>query len=145
MKVKHLLSATLLLCMPALALAEVTVERAWLRTPPQLSDTAAAYLILNNNGDADVRITSVETDIAGTAEFHSIIFLEGTVLMQKMSSPIVPAHGKLKLSAGGNHLMLKGLNRVLDTGDQVTLKLNTSDGQSVEAQAEVRGMRKRKK
>jgi copper(I)-binding protein len=145
MKVKHMLSVALLLWMPTLAAAEVTVERAWVRLPPQLADTAAAYLVLNNNGDADVRIVSVETDVAGTAEFHSIIFLEGTVLKQKMGPPIVPAHGTLTLSPGGNHLMLKDLNRTLNTGDHIMLKLNTSDGQSVEAQAEVRGMRKTKK
>jgi copper(I)-binding protein len=136
------LSVALLLWMPTLAAAEVTVDGAWVRMPPPVADTVAAYLTVNNSGDADVKITSVETDVAGTAEFHSIIFLEGTVLMQKMGAVIVPAHGKLTLSPGGNHLMLKDLNRTLNTGDHVMLKLNTSDGQSVEAHAEVRGMRK---
>ncbi len=142
MDIKYVLSAALLLWMPALASAEITVESAWVRMPPPVADTAAAYLIVNNSGDADVKITSVETDVAGKPEFHSIIFLEGTVLMQKMGAVIVPAHGKLKFSPGANHLMLKDLKRTLNTGDHIMLKLNTSDGQSVEVHAEVRGMRK---
>ena len=128
--------------MPILASAEITVESAWVRMPPPVADTAAAYLIVNNSGDADVKILSVGIDVAGKPEFHSIIFLEGTVLMQKMGAAIVPAHGQLKLSPGGNHLMLKDLKRKLNAGDHVMLKLNTSDGQSIEVHAEVRGIRK---
>jgi copper(I)-binding protein len=128
--------------MPILASAEITVESAWVRMPPPVADTAAAYLIVNNSGDADVKILSVETDVADKPEFHSIIFLEGTVLMQKMGAAIVPAHGQLKLSPGGNHLMLKDLKRKLNTGDFVILKLNISDGQSIEVRAKVRGIRK---
>jgi copper(I)-binding protein len=141
-KINYLLSIALLLWMPTLASAEITVESAWVRMPPPISDTAAAYLIVNNSGDADVKILSVETDVAGKPEFHSIIFLEGAVLMQKMGAAIVPAHGHLKLSPGGNHLMLKDLKRKLNAGDHIILKLNTSDGQSIEVHAEVRGMRK---
>jgi len=142
MKVKHILSVALLLWMPTLAAAEITVERAWLRLPPPAADSAGAYLVLNNDGDADVRISSVETDVAAKAEFHSIIFLEGTVLKQKMGSVLVPAQGRLKLSPGGTHLLLQGLNRELNAGDTILLKLNTSDGKSITAQATVRGKRK---
>jgi len=140
MKVKQVLSVALLLWMPTLAAAEVTVESAWLRVPA--ADSAGAYLVLNNDGDTDVTITSIETDVAAKAECYSIIFLEGTVLKQKMAAPVVPAHGKLKLSPGGNHLLLQGLNRELNAGDTVLLKLNTSDGKSIKAQAKVRGLRK---
>ena len=142
MKVKQVLSVALLLWMPTLAAAEVTVENAWLRMPPPAADSAGAYLVLINDGDRDVKITSVETDIAGKAEFYSIFFLEGTVLKQKMGAVIVPAHGKLMLSPGGNHLILKDLHKTLNAGDHVVLKLNTSDGQSIEVHAKVRGKRK---
>lgn len=142
MKIKQVLGVVLLLWMPTLAAAEITVERAWLGMPPAAADSAGAYLVLSNHGDTDVTITSIETDVAATVECYSIIFLEGTVLKQKMAAPVVPAHGQLKLSPGGNHLLLQDLNRELNAGDTVLLKLNTANGTSITAHATVRGKRK---
>ena len=67
---------------------------------------------------------------------------DGMMHMMKMENVVVPAHGKLEFSPGGNHLMLKGLTRKLNSGDHVMLKLNTSDGHAVDVHAEVRDMRK---
>jgi len=142
MKIKYLLSVALLLCMPTLASAEITVEGAWVRMPPPVADTAAGYLILNNSGDADINIISVESAAAAHPEFHSMSMHEGMMHMQRMESVVVPAHGKLEFSPGGNHLMLKGLKRKLNAGDHVMFKLNTSDGHAVDVHAEVRDMRK---
>ncbi len=142
MKIKHLLSVALLLWMPTLASAEITVEGAWVRMPPPVADTAAAYLVLNNSSGADISITSVETDVAANPEFHSMSMHEGMMHMQKMEKVVVPAHGKLEFSPGGNHLMLKDLTKKLNAGDHVMLKLNTSDGHAVDVHAEVRDMRK---
>lgn len=142
MKMKYLLSVALLLWMPALASADITVEGAWVRMPPPVADTAAAYLVLNNSGDTDVNITAVEADVAGKPEFHSMSMHEGMMHMQKMDAVVVPAHGSIEFSPGGDHLMLKDLNRELKAGDHVMLKLHTSDGQAVGVHAEVRDMRK---
>ncbi len=142
MKIKYFLSAVLLLWMPTLASAEITVEDARVRMPPPVADTAAGYMILNNSGDTDINIISVESDAAGNPEFHTTIMLEGMMHMQKMDKVTVPAHGKLEFSPGGNHLMLKDLKRELKAGDHIMLKLNTSDGHSVDVHVEVRDMRK---
>lgn len=142
MKIKYLLSVMLLLWMPTLASAEITVDGVWVRMPPPVADTAAAYLVLNNSGDADISIISVETDVAAKPEFHSMSMHEGMMHMQKIENVVVPAHGKLEFSPGGNHLMLKDLKKKLNAGDHVMLKLTTSDGQVVNVHAEVRDMRK---
>jgi len=142
MKIKYLLSIALLLWMPALASAEITVAGAWVRMPPPVADTAAGYMILNNSGDADISIISVESAAAANPEFHSMTMHDGMMHMQKMDDVTVPAHGKLEFSPGSNHLMLKDLKRKLNAGDHVMLKLNTSDGHTVDVHAEVRDMRK---
>jgi copper(I)-binding protein len=142
MKLKYLLSVALLLWMPTLASADITVEGAWVRMPPPVADTAAGYLILNNSGDTDINIISVESAAAANPEFHSMSMHDGMMHMMRMESVVVPAHGKLEFSPGGNHLMLKGLKRKLNAGDHVMLKLNTSDGQAVDVHAEVLDMRK---
>jgi copper(I)-binding protein len=142
LKIKYLLSTALLLWMPILASAEITIEDAWVRMPPPVADIAAGYLILNNSDDADINIISVESDAAGKPEFHSMSMHNGMIHMQKMEKVVVPAHGKLEFLPGGDHLMLKNLKRELKAGDHVILKFHTSDGQSVEMPAEVRDMRK---
>ena len=127
----------LLLWMPALAIADVTTETAWVQMSAS-KDSAAAFMTLLNSGQEDVKIASVETEIAGRSGFYSFIFLEGNVLMQEMSSVVVPANGRLKLTPGNSHLILKELKRGLQAGEQVKLKLNTTDGKSIEVAAEVR-------
>jgi copper(I)-binding protein len=145
MKIKYFLSVALLLWVPTLASAEITVEGAWVRMPPPVADTAAGYLIVSNSGDSDVNIVSVESDAAAKPEFHSMSMHDGMMHMKKMEKVVVPADGKLEFSPGGDHLMLKDLKRKLNAGDHVMLKLNTSDGHSVEVHAEVRDMRKMEK
>ncbi len=141
MRIKNIIIPALLLLIPSLAEAEITVEGAWMRMPPPVADTAAGYLVLNNSGDTDVSITSVESDAANKSAFHSMSMHEGMMHMKKMEKVIVPAHGKLEFSPGGNHLMLKDLKRELKEGDYVMLKLNTSDGHTVNVHVEVRDMR----
>ena len=140
--IKQLMLAAMLIALPGWAAAEITVEGAWVRMPPPVADTAAAYLVLNNSGEVDVNITSVESAAAGKPEFHSMDMHDGMMHMQKMEKVVVPAHGKLEFVPGADHLMLKDLQRELKAGDHVVLKLNTSDGHSVEVHAEVRDKRK---
>jgi len=140
--IRNLVMAVMLILAPEWAVAEIIVKGAWVRMPPPVADIAAGYLILNNSDDTDINIISVESDAAGKPEFHSMSMHDGMMHMQKMGKVVVPAHGKLEFSPGGDHLMLKNLKRELKAGDHIILKFYTSDGQSVEVLAEVRDMRK---
>lgn len=141
MWIRNMMMAAMLIALPGFAWAEITVEEVWVRMPPPVADTAAAYMTLRNHGETDVNITSVESDAAGKPEFHSMSMHDGMMHMQKMEKVIVPAHGKIEFAPGGNHLMLKNLKKKLNAGDHVMLKFNTSDGHTVEVHAEVRDMR----
>lgn len=132
----------LLMAVPFQALADdVTVEGAWVRLPPPVADTAAAYLTLKNSGDADVTITEVTTAAAESPEFHSMMMHGEQMMMMKMDPVVVPAHGELAFTPGGNHLMLNGLTGPLEVGQHVMLTIKTSDGASIMVHAEVRDMR----
>lgn len=131
----------LCLAFPLQAMAEVTVEGAWVRLPPPVADTAAAYLTLKNSGDADVTVTGVTTAVAESPDFHAMKMENGTMSMQKMDPVVIPAHGELAFTPGGNHLMLTGLKKTLEAGQHVMLTIKTSDGDSIMVHAEVRDMR----
>jgi len=142
---KRLMMLTmLLLLMPATGFAETTIEEAWVRLPPPVADTAAAYMKIENHGDHDVEITGIETTIATSPEFHSMEMHDGMMNMQKMEKVIVPAHGEISFSPGGNHLMLVGLTTPLKAGSHIMMTLKTSDGESIMVHAEVKDMRSNK-
>ncbi|WP_176959482.1 copper chaperone PCu(A)C [Mariprofundus sp. KV] len=138
---KALLLAVLLLFIPSLAAAEISVEDAWVRMPPPVADTAAGYLTLKNSGEKDVEVVAVESSAAAKPEFHSMSMHDGMMHMMKMDKVVVPAHGELRFETGGNHLMLTELTGTLNAGDHVMMTITFSDGSSVMVHAEVRDMR----
>ena len=141
MKVKMVIMTALMLVMPSLAAAEITIEDAWVRMPPPVADTAAGYMVMRNSGDQDVEIKGVTTDAAKQPEFHSTSEHAGMMHMMKMEKVIVPAHGELHFGTGGNHLMLIGLTGELKAGSYVRMTVETADGESIMVHAEVRDMR----
>lgn len=136
-----LILATALLILPLNALADIIVEDAWVRLPPPVADTAAAYMTIKNSGDKDVEITSIETGVCENPEFHSMEMDGEMMQMQKMEKVIVPAHGGISFSPNGNHIMLIGLTGPLKTGEHIMMTLHTSEGESIMVHAEVRDMR----
>ncbi|PJA31669.1 MAG: hypothetical protein CO187_08140 [Zetaproteobacteria bacterium CG_4_9_14_3_um_filter_53_7] len=141
MKIKLVIMSALMLIMPSLAAAEITIEDAWVRLPPPVADTAAGYMVMRNSGDQDVEITGVTTDAAKQPEFHSTIEHGGMMHMMKMEPVIVPAHGELHFGTGGNHLMLIGLTGELKAGSHVMMTIKTAEGKNIMVHAEVRDMR----
>jgi copper(I)-binding protein len=139
---KRLMMLTaLLLFTPIAAFAETVIEEAWVRLPPPVADTAAAYMTIRNHGDKDIEITGIKTAAAKSPEFHSMEMHDGMMHMMKMEKVIVPAHGGISFNPGGNHLMLIGLTDKLKTGEHIMMTLETSEGESIMVHAEVRDMR----
>ena len=105
----------------------VKVEGAFVRAVPPNSDATAAFMTLVNDSDKPVRLVGGSTPFAGMAgpmvtthEEH-----DGKMAMGMKDAPAleVPAHGKLELKPGGDHLMLMELKSVPKEGETVTLTL----------------------
>ncbi|MFQ5581594.1 MAG: copper chaperone PCu(A)C [Mariprofundaceae bacterium] len=129
--------------MTAAASAEVIVEKAWVRQPPPVAETAAGYMTLSNSGDAAVEITAAGSDVSATAEIHAMRMQGDMMHMQHLSKVTIPARGTLELSPGGMHLMLLGLKHPLQADQRVKITLYFADGGRLDIQAPVRDMRKR--
>ena len=109
------------------ATSGVKVEGAYVRAVPPNSDATAAFMTLVNDTDKSVRLVSGSAPFAGmvgpmttTHEEH-----DGTMAMGMKDVPAleVPAHGRLELKPGGDHLMLMQLKSVPKEGETVTLTL----------------------
>jgi periplasmic copper chaperone A len=116
----------------------ITVSDAWARPSPMMNRAGAAYMVLQNNGAAEDKLLSVESDVAQTIELHETKESGGMMSMSPVPNIPVPANGKAELKPGGLHVMLIGLNRELKAGDKVQLTLNFEKAGKVPVTAEVK-------
>lgn len=101
---------------------------------PVNRDMAAGFLTVVNSGGTADRLTSVTSDVSGDVTLHRT---KGGA-MEKATSLPVPAHGRLSLAHGGDHLMLMNLRRSVAEGDQVTFELHFARSRPVTVKVPVR-------
>jgi periplasmic copper chaperone A len=116
----------------------ITVSDAWARPSPMMERAGAAYLVIQNNGAAEDKLLSVESDVAQTIELHETKETNGMMAMSPVPNIPVPANGKAELKPGGFHVMLIGLTRELKVGDKVQLTLNFEKAGKIPVTAEVK-------
>jgi periplasmic copper chaperone A len=116
----------------------ITVSDAWARPSPMMERAGAAYMVLQNNGAAEDKLLSVESDVAKTIELHETKEMNGMMAMSPVPNVPVPANGKAELKPGGLHVMLIGLTRELKAGDKVQLTLNFEKAGKIPVTVEVK-------
>ncbi|CAM5470076.1 hypothetical protein GCM10010261_47560 [Streptomyces pilosus] len=107
--------------------ANLSVDSAYM--PQPVSDMAAGFLTITNDGDTGDRLTSVTSDL-GEVTVHETV--DGA--MQEVEALDIPAHGSLVLESGGNHLMFEQLKQRPKQGQKVAVELrfDRSDPVTVE-------------
>ena len=100
------------------AKADLSVSSSYM--PQPVSDMAAGFLTIANEGGAKDELTSVTSDTAGSVTVHRTV----GQTMEEAKSLAVPAHGRLVFRSGGNHLMFENLKRRPKQGDEVTVELH---------------------
>lgn len=98
----------------------------------------AAYLVLRNHGAEADALVGVETEVADTAELHSVTMDDRIMRMRPVDSVAVPAGGEAVLEPGGYHIMLVGIRRELVVGDTVGITVRLRSGRVLEVGAGVR-------
>ncbi len=105
---------------------------AWVRAvPPSVTDTAA-FMRLQNTGEAPLRLTGGSTPIAGMAMPMSTTrkIVQGVEVlgMKGVDFIEIPPHGECILKPGGDHLMLMNLTSHPHPGDHVNVTLDFEPG-----------------
>lgn len=112
--------------------AELSVSSAYM--PQPVSDSmAAGFLTITNKGGTKDELTSVTSDVAGSVTVHETV----GGAMEEVDSLDVPAHGRLVLASGGNHLMFEKLKRKPMRGEKVTVELHFAESGTVEVEMPV--------
>ncbi|PZT69116.1 hypothetical protein DN402_18015 [Streptomyces sp. SW4] len=111
--------------------ADLAVSGAYM--PQPVSDMAAGFLTIANEGDAEDELTSVTSEL-GEVTVHETV--DGT--MREAGSLTVPAHGRLVLESGGNHLMFEKLKRKPKEGQTVSVELRFAHSDPVTVELPVK-------
>ncbi|MGR3936563.1 copper chaperone PCu(A)C [Streptomyces sp. BRA346] len=108
---------------------------------PAMADMAAGFLTVTNKGGGADKLTSVTTPLARDVTMHTT---KGTQ-MKQVGSLDVPADGELKLTSGGDHLMLTKLVHRPKVGEKVEFTLHFATSEPVTIKVPVEPMTYRPK
>lgn len=109
----------------------IHAENAWVRWLPN-NLPAGGYVTLKNDGDKNVDLVDVTSSDFGSAMLHQTVSNGSTQKMVMVDKLTVPAHGSVALAPGGYHLMLEQATHKIAPGDTVHLKLEFSDGETLD-------------
>ncbi|HRO38035.1 copper chaperone PCu(A)C [Thauera sp.] len=136
------LLAALVLLGSAAAHAEVTVAEPWVRATVPAQKATGAFMQLKS--DADARLVSAASPVAGVVELHEMLMDKDVMKMSPVSGLDLPAGQGVELKPGGYHVMLMDLKQQVKVGDEVplTLTIENKDGSraTVELRAPVRAL-----
>ena len=93
------------------------------------------FFEIENNHDEALTLVGGTSDAAERIEIHTV--LDG--VMQQLEGGLTIQAGETStLKPGGNHVMLMGLKRPLKVGDEVTVTLDFSNGESLDVTATIK-------
>jgi len=104
---------------------DIDIMDPYARSAGPMAKTGAAFMLINNNGDADDRLIDVRSPMGKLVQLHTHIQnAEGVMKMTHVEEGfVVPAGGTAVLQRGGNHVMFMGLDKGFEMGDTVPLTL----------------------
>jgi copper(I)-binding protein len=123
---------------------KVTVEDAWARSTFALAKTGAVYLSIDNQSKNDLQLLSVSVDtaVASEAQIHETSMQEEMMMMREAEDGFnIPSGTSLEFLPGGKHIMLMGLEKPLETGEQFILSLIFENNKVVRVPIEVKDAR----
>jgi hypothetical protein len=116
----------------------LSVENAWIMTPPPGATEAAAYLTIHSGPVAD-RLLSVSCECAARADLHEMLMNGAVMSMRPLRYGVATtANGTLVFGPHGVHIMLTELTAPLSEGQSVPLRLTFRDAGIVATTAIVR-------
>lgn len=116
----------------------VSIEAPYIRAMPPGQAVTALFLTLKNSSNSDRYLVSATGDVSEKIELHEHTQVDGMMKMRQVSEIIIPKQGQVNLKPGGYHVMLIGLKRDLQPGEQIPLVLHFKDGTQTSITAEVR-------
>ena len=111
---------------------------AWVRSMPPGAQVSAAYGMLMNHSDQTVTLSTVSSEISGTAEMHEVIAEGDQRRMAELGSIDIAPHETLIFEPGGRHIMLLDIAAPPVEGETVEICAISAAGTRACTEAAVR-------
>lgn len=106
-------------------LGEIRIEHPFARATVAQQTSGGAYVGLENTGKVNDKLIKAESDIAKSVQLHTMEMVGSIMKMREVDHIDLNAGSKISMKPGdGYHIMLMGLNRPLNIGDQFPLTLS---------------------
>ena len=140
MKRLTVLAAGLLFSAGVLAGAadNVSVQDPYVRLAPPNAAATAAFMVIRNTGDKDVKVVKADNPVSKATELHTHLNEGGVMKMRPVPAIEIRAKGEAVLRPGGLHVMMIDLKTPLEDGDKVAITLGFEDGSSKQIEAPVK-------
>ena len=121
----------------ALAGDAVNVTDVYARAVPPGQPNSAVFMQLHNDGGEDRALVAAASAASDVVELHTHRMQDGMMQMRKIERIDLPAGETVTLKPGGLHVMLIGLKRPLQPGEDVAVTLTLDDGTELAVTAPV--------
>lgn len=137
------LAAALVVCLPVGAWAAGAADRIavvdpYVRLVPPGAMATAAFMVLKNSGDKDVKLVKAENGASKITELHTHLNENGIMKMRQVQAIDIKAKSETTLQPSGLHVMMIDLKEPLNEGGKVAITLVFDDGSSKKIEAPVR-------
>lgn len=113
-------------------LGDLYIDHPWARALPPVVPSGAAYLQIENRGDATHTLVAARSPVADKVEVHEHVHADGLMKMQQVEQLTIGAGEKIIFEPGGYHLMMFGLKQPLIAGERFPLTLVFDNAGSIE-------------
>lgn len=103
----------------------ITISDAYARSSAMMSQSGAAFMVIENTAAADDRLVSATSDAARMVALHTHK-QDASGVMQMLEVPegfVIPANGSHALARGADHVMFMGLTQPWKQGDMLHVTL----------------------
>jgi copper(I)-binding protein len=118
----------------------ISVMDAYARAVPPGQLNSAIFMSLSNTSKTDRAIVRASSDAANIVELHTHSMEGGMMRMRKIDKIDIKAGSITVLKPGGLHVMLIGLTKQLQTGNEVALELVFDDGSTMQLTVPVKAV-----
>ncbi len=136
--ITSLLVSGLLLLSTQVFATQLSVEDAYVRATPPNSKNSAAFMVINNTGNEEVKLIAAASDIADRVELHTHIHADGMMKMRQVPEVSIQAQNTVALQPGGYHVMFVNLKQPLKEGQSVAILLYFDNGEQIKVNASIK-------
>jgi copper(I)-binding protein len=137
------LTASILMTTTAFA-EGLMVKDPYARSARPNAPTGAAFMMLQNDTDQDLKLIGMRSDVAKRVELHTHIDKgDGIMQMRQIEGGIAISAGESHMmKRGGDHVMLMGLNQSLVDGETITVTFEFENAEDMTVEISIDSKRK---